>query len=345
MLQHHLQGFLGLGHNFKACLDLGERQGLGDGVFDVDLLVGNEGQGGLQIRRCGAVGGGHGEFIAPKVGDGDGDIPIGDGKKEDNPFLIYAFKGLLHRGVGPGANNDPIHLEIQILITAQHGIGAELFGLLQAILINIGGHDPGAGQLGDLDVQDAGDAAAQDQDVVVLPDINQPQAPHRAGQGLDHGAFEIGDLLRQDIDPVIHVNPGHPDIFTIAAGIIIAGMQGVAGRMIVFPAKFAVITRHMMADKDPLAHAVLVRFGLDDLAGDLMAENPGRLGQPVPFHDIGAADAAGADLDQDLPRPDLGDGKFLQADIVIVIIFGNQHMKESFLFSVKLSIDLSFWWL
>ena len=158
---------------------------------------------------------------------------------------------------------------------------------------------------------------------MVRPDINQPQASDPAGQRFDHGAFEIGNLIRQDIHPVIHVNLGHPDKFTVAAGIIIAGMQGVAGRLIVFPAIFAVITRHVMADKDPLAEVVLVRFGLNDLAGDLMAQNPGSLGKPVPFHHIGAADAAGADLDQNLPRPDLRRGQFLQADIVIVVVFGD----------------------
>ena len=161
---------------------------------------------------------------------------------------------------------------------------------------------------------------------MVGPDINQPQAPDPAGQGFDHGAFEIGHLIRQDIDPIIHIDLGHPDKFTVAAGIIIAGMQGIAGRLIVFPAIFAVITGHVMADKDSLAGVVLVRLGLDDVAGDLVAQNPGRLLKPVPFHHIGAADAAGADLDQNLPRPDLRDGKLLQANVVIVVVFGDQHM-------------------
>ena len=100
-------------------------------------------------------------------------------------------------------------------------------------------------------------------------------------------------------------------------------MQGVAGRLIVFPAIFAVITRHMMADKNPLADPVLVRLGLNDLAGDLMAQNPGRLLDPVPFHHVGAANAAGPHPDQNLPRPDLGRGEFLQANIVIVVVFGD----------------------
>ena len=52
-LQHHLQRFLGLSHNFKGCLDLFQGQGLGDGVFDVDLLVGDEVQGAS--RSAGAA--------------------------------------------------------------------------------------------------------------------------------------------------------------------------------------------------------------------------------------------------------------------------------------------------
>jgi len=43
-------------------------------------------------------------------------------------------------------------------------------------------------------------------------------------------------------------------------------------------------------------------------------------------YEEGAADTAGADLYQNLPRPDLRRGKFLQADIVIVVVFGDQHM-------------------
>ena len=122
---------------------------------------------------------------------------------------------------------------------------------------------------------------------------------------------------------MIHIDFGHPDKFTVAAGIIIALMQGIAGRLIVFPAIFAVLAGHVMADKDTLAGVVSVRLGLDDVAGDLVAENPGGLFDAVPFHHIGAADAAGADLDQNLPGPDLGDGKLLQANVVIVVVFGD----------------------
>jgi hypothetical protein len=78
----------------------------------------------------------------------------------------------------------------------------------------------------------------------------------------------------------------------------------------------------MMADKDSLARWVFVGFRLHNVAGDLMAENPGSLGKPVPFHHIGAADAAGPNLYQNLPGPDLRDGKFLQSDIVVVVVFG-----------------------
>ncbi len=55
-LQDHLQRFPGLGDDLETFLNPGQRQGLGDGVFDVDLLLGNERQGGGQIGRGGAVG-------------------------------------------------------------------------------------------------------------------------------------------------------------------------------------------------------------------------------------------------------------------------------------------------
>jgi hypothetical protein len=130
MKQYHLQRFFGFGHDFKALLDLGERQGVGDGVPDVDLLLGNERQRLFQVRRGGPVRGSHRQFIAPEVRDGNGNVFIGDGEEEDNAFFIDSAEGLRHRGVGPGADNDPLRLEIYVLIRPQHFVGAEFFGFL-----------------------------------------------------------------------------------------------------------------------------------------------------------------------------------------------------------------------
>jgi hypothetical protein len=81
-----------------------------------------------------------------------------------------------------------------------------------------------------------------------------------------------------------------------------------------------------MADKNPLARLVSVRLGFDDISGNLMAEDAGSLLNAVPFHGIRAANPAGPHFDQNLPRPDLRYGKFLQADIVIVVVFRDYHL-------------------
>jgi hypothetical protein len=111
-------------------------------------------------------------------------------------------------------------------------------------------------------------------------------------------------MIRQDIYSVIYIDLGYPDKFAVAAGIIVALMQSVAGRLIFLLTIFTLIARHMMADKDSLTGVVFIRLGLDDLAGDLVAENSRGLFDPVPFHYVGAADSAGPDLYQDFPWSD-----------------------------------------
>src|SRR4029077_12197835 len=61
---------------------------------------------------------------------------------------------------------------------------------------------------------------------------------------------------------------------------------------------------HGVAERDPAQGDLGLRLGtdLDDLAGDLVAEHPGRLDAPVAVverADIGAADAAGEDVQED----------------------------------------------
>ncbi len=64
---------------------------------------------------------------------------------------------------------------------------------------------------------------------------------------------------------------------------------------------------------------------LDDVAGDLVPQHQRRFLDAVPLHHVGAADAAGDDLDQHLARPDLGDRLLLQAYVVVVVIHGYAH--------------------
>src|SRR5437899_4249221 len=63
---------------------------------------------------------------------------------------------------------------------------------------------------------------------------------------------------------------------------------------------------NVMGHEHAVAHpyAVHARTELDDLCGDLVSQDERRLRLPVPLQDVGAADAARTNLDQDLSGSD-----------------------------------------
>jgi hypothetical protein len=83
----------------------------------------------------------------------------------------------------------------------------------------------------------------------------------------------------------------------------------------------------MVGDEDPVADFVAIHpfANLDNLSRHLMAEHPGGLLHPIPFHDIASADATGQYLDQQFPWSDLRGWHFLQPYIPVVIIHGHSH--------------------
>jgi len=65
--------------------------------------------------------------------------------------------------------------------------------------------------------------------------------------------------------------------------------------------------------------------GLNDSPGDFVAQDRGSFLDPVPLHDVAAADAAGLHLDQQLTGPDLRDRQLLHAHVVVVVVHGDTH--------------------
>ena len=62
------------------------------------------------------------------------------------------------------------------------------------------------------------------------------------------------------INSVIDIDLRNSDKFAIAAGVIIAGMEGLTGCVMTFFAVFALIAGNMVADKNPLARLVFFRI-------------------------------------------------------------------------------------
>ena len=134
----------------------------------------------------------------------------------------------------------------------------------------------------------------------------EPQR-HVVGQLVDLGA---GQHVEVDIDVL---GPAAPQVRRLVEAEIapvvdrrqaLVGVLGVVDAIVAAPARHQRRDHDLRADGDRLAHEILDerRALLDDDAADLVAERerPGQRLRPMPFQDvlIGAADAAGADLDQ-----------------------------------------------
>src|SRR5207253_7250324 len=89
----------------------------------------------------------------------------------------------------------------------------------------------------------------------------------------------------------------------------------------------ALAARHMMRHEHAVADLHLIHAGADlgDFGGDLMAEDKGRLRLAVPLHHVGAADPAGANLDENLSGPDLRLRKVDDPHVVVRVIHRGAH--------------------
>ena len=87
------------------------------------------------------------------------------------------------------------------------------------------------------------------------------------------------------------------------------------------------VAGHVVGGDDAVSGCEPLHPGADvgDLAGDLVSEHQRRLLPPVPFHDVGAADAAGLDPEQQLARTRLGHRQLLQPNVIVAVIHGDAH--------------------
>jgi len=113
-----------------------------------------------------------------------------------------------------------------------------------------------------------------------------------------------------------------------AAGIEMRAAERVADGMVTGAAIAALHARHVVRDEDPVADAVIAGAHADrrDLAGDLVPEHERRFFNAVPFHDVGAADAARLDAHQELARPDRRHRHLFEPHVAVIVIHRDAHL-------------------
>jgi hypothetical protein len=96
----------------------------------------------------------------------------------------------------------------------------------------------------------------------------------------------------------------------------------------VMPAKMAVQAGHVMVQGDAVAdfEAARARAGADDGSGGFVAEDARwRDGAVLDFFDVGGADAAHGDLDEEFAGADAGDGDGFETEVVHAAIDDGAH--------------------
>src|SRR5687768_4939722 len=89
----------------------------------------------------------------------------------------------------------------------------------------------------------------------------------------------------------------------------------------------ALPARHMMRGEDSVPHTEIFNTGadFDDVAGNLVPQDERRLFDAVPFHQIAAANAAGANAHQQLTGSDLRNAHLFKPHVLITVIHGHSH--------------------
>src|SRR6267154_616915 len=152
--------------------------------------------------------------------------------------------------------------------------------------------------------------------------------------GLDEGGFFEGDIVRERDDAALG-NPGHSfDVFaeTAAVGREAAGEpRGLVLLALRIEALFAVeagaagrvVETHHAITGLPFGDAGADR---DYRAGEFVAEDLRRLDVTLEdFFNVGAADAASGDFDEDFVDADFGDGDFFDADNSLFAVDAGAH--------------------
>ena len=176
-------------------------------------------------------------------------------------------------------------------------------------------------------MQKSRNAAAENEHALSRLQPRKPLAAHDTGKGLDKYALIERDVVGEDEDTAVDIQGGDAQVLAEPPRVVIGRVQCLAGRVAPLETVMAGIAGDVMGDENAVAGPVALNTGalFDDDPADLMAEDDGGLLDPVPLHDVAAADAAGHHLDEQLPRCDPGNGPFFDPDVMVVVVDGYFH--------------------
>jgi hypothetical protein len=212
---------------------------------------------------------------------------------------------------------------------------AEFSGEAQARFEHVGGNDLHAGEL-----EQAGEHEANRPLTGHEHDVATQQG--QSADGFEDGVdgFEQGALGEGIFGGNFHdagQDEGHDaDVFGVAAARRLES-GGDAGAFIglalgegAVPAKMAIEARDMVVQGDAVANLPAQIRGpgaqLGNHAGGFVAEDAGRRdGAVLDFFDVGGADAAGGDADEEFAGADAGDGDGFEAQVVDAAINDGAH--------------------
>jgi len=284
-------------------------------------------------------------FIHTNGGEvgGGGRAAPGMGKEEDLAAAAQKRLGLEKGGIRWNGNNGGIETafpgEALEAVGEVRGIGGEspfgapLAGELESFGQEIAGDDLEAAQGQQAGEQQTNRPLTGDEDDVTA---QQNESFHGFEHGIDrflHGAFEAG-IARGDFNDAREDEVHDADIFGVAAtgrfkagGDASALVLGALGKG-AMAAGVAIQAGDVMVEGGAGAEAKAagLRAHLDNDAGGFMAEDArGREGGVLDFFDVGGADAAGGDLNEEFAGADFGDGNGFEAEIVGAAIHDGGH--------------------
>ena len=187
----------------------------------------------------------------------------------------------------------------------------------------IAGVELGAFELADHEQLQADGAAAEDENGLARGDTRLLDGFHDGVDGLDEGGFFEADVVGERHDAALG-DPRHGFHVLGEAAAVWREARGQAGRFVLLalgkeaffaveaPAAGRVVKAHYAIAGRPFVYPATDR---DDCAGEFVAEDLRRLDVALEdFLDVGAADAAGRDFDEDFAVADFGHGNFFDAD-------------------------------
>ena len=94
----------------------------------------------------------------------------------------------------------------------------------------------------------------------------------------------------------------------------------------------ALAAGNVVRGKNPIADFKIFDAGADlrDFPGNFMTQNERGFLDPIPFHQVAAADAAGARLDKKFAWTDFRHRNFFQAHVPVVVVHRDAHHEIGF---------------